>query len=90
MFRVKYHPNAFLNSKKNIQPGLMARTKILAVLETGISKTKTISKKAELGYSVVLYHLHLLETESIVRHIGKHRYLWKLTGAGQQILSDTL
>ena len=90
MFHVKYHPNAFLHTKKNIQPGLVARTKVLAVLESGISKTRTISKSAELGYSVVLYHLHLLETESIVRHHGKGRYLWELTGAGQQRLIDAL
>ena len=90
MFRVKFHPNAFLNSKKNIQPGLVARTKILALLETQISKTTTISKKAELSYSVVLYHLHLLETENIVRHRGKRKYLWELTGAGQQRLVDAL
>jgi predicted transcriptional regulator len=90
MFRAKFHPNAFLNSKKNIQPGLVARTKILALLEIQISKTRTISKKAELSYYVVLYHLHLLETENIVRHRGKRKYLWELTGAGQQRLADAL
>jgi predicted transcriptional regulator len=90
MFHVKYHPNAFLNSKKNIQPGLVARTKILGVLEVGVPKTKSISKKAELGYSAVLYHLHLLENESIVRRRGKRRYLWELTGAGQQRLVNQL
>ena len=88
MFRVKFHPNSFLNSKKNIQLGLVARTKILAVFETQISKTTTVTKRAELGYSVVLYHLHLLETENIVRHRGKRKYLWELTGAGQQRLVD--
>jgi len=90
MFRANFHPNAFLNSKKNIQPGLVARTKILAVLETQTSKTTTISKKAELSYSVVLYHLHLLETENIVRHRGRRKYLWELTGAGQQRLINVL
>ena len=89
MFRVTYHPNAFLNSKKNIKPGLVARTKILAVLETQVSNTKKILKKTELGYSVVLYHLHLLETESIVRHRGKGKYLWGLTGVGQQRLVNS-
>lgn len=88
MFRANFHPNAFLNSKKNIQPGLVARTKILAVLETQTSKTTTISKKAELSYSVALYHLHLLETENIVRHRGRRKYIWELTGAGQQRLGN--
>jgi predicted ArsR family transcriptional regulator len=86
MFRANFHPNAFLNSKKNIQPGLVARTKILAVLEAQIFRTTPISKKAELSYSVVLYHLHLLETENIVRHRGRRKYIWELTGAGQQRL----
>ncbi|MCW4022353.1 MAG: hypothetical protein ACOWW1_03605 [archaeon] len=90
MLRIKFHPNAFLNSKKNVQPGLVARTKLLTVLETQISKTITISKKAQLSYSVVLYHLHLLESENIVRHRGKRKYLWELTGAGQQRLIDAL
>ncbi len=90
MFGVNYHPNAFLTSKKNIQPGLVVRTKVLAVLEDQPSKTRKISKKAQLSYSVALYHLHLLETENVVRHIGKHRYLWQLTGAGQQRLIDAL
>ena len=90
MFRANFHPNAFLNSKKNIQPGLVARTKILAVLETQTSKTTTISKKADLSYSVVLYHLHLLETENIVRHRGRRKYIWELTGAGQQRLVNDL
>ena len=90
MFRFNYHPNAFLNSTKNIQPGLISRTKIIDVLEDGVFKTTKISKKAELSYPVVLYHLHLLETEKIVRHIGKRRYLWELTGAGQQRLIHNL
>ena len=90
MLGANYHPNAFLNSKKNVQPGLVARTKLLDVLENQTSKTSKISKKAQLSYSITLYYLHLLEAENIVRHIGKHRYLWQLTGAGQQRLIDTL
>jgi predicted transcriptional regulator len=90
MFHFKYHPNAFLNSKKNIQPGLATRTKILLVFEVGVSKTKSISKKAGLGYSAVLYHLHLLENENIVRRRGIRWYLWELTGTGQQRLVNQL
>lgn len=88
MFRVNYHPKAFLSSKKNIQPGLLARTKILIALEIPFLQTKKISKEADLSYSVTLYHLHLLELENIVGHRGKRRYLWELTGAGQQRLID--
>ena len=87
MFQVKYHPNAFLTSKNNIAPGLMARTKILAVLERRISTTRKICRESKQSYAVVLYHLHLLETENILRHRGKRLYFWELTGAGQQRLT---
>ncbi|PVX23061.1 MAG: hypothetical protein CW716_12995 [Candidatus Bathyarchaeum sp.] len=86
MFRIPYHPNAFLNLKRNIQPGLVARTKILAVLDLKPSTTRTISKKTELSYNAVIYHLHLLRNEEIVHHKGKRVYVWMLTGLGQQKL----
>ncbi|MFA5363933.1 MAG: hypothetical protein WC325_01985 [Candidatus Bathyarchaeia archaeon] len=87
MFR--YHPNSFLKLKHNIQPGLEARTKIIHVLETGPFTTRKLSAKSALGYSVVLYHLHLLETENILRHVGRRSYVWELTGVGQQQLTQT-
>jgi predicted transcriptional regulator len=86
MFRLSYHPNAFLNLKRNIQPGLVARTKILSVLELQQSTTKHISNKTGLSCKAVLYHLHLLQKERIVHHKGKRVYVWGLTGVGQQKL----
>jgi predicted transcriptional regulator len=86
MFRQPYHPNAFLTSKRNIHPGLVARTKIIILLETNVATTKTISQKTGLSPSGVLYHLHLLETETILRHKGGRSYVWQLTGVGQQTL----
>ncbi|MCJ7722292.1 ArsR family transcriptional regulator, partial [Candidatus Bathyarchaeota archaeon] len=61
MFRFPHHPNAFLSLKRNIQPGLSARTKIIFVLEKRISTTRKISRETGLSYAAVLYHLHLLE-----------------------------
>jgi len=86
MFRLPHHPNAFLSLKRNIQPGLSARTKIISVLETRAFTARKISRETGLSYKAVLYHLHFLEAEKIVHHRGRRSYVWKLTGAGQQKL----
>jgi predicted ArsR family transcriptional regulator len=88
MFKLVHHPKAFLNLKRNIQPGLAARTKILFVLEKRISTTRKISRETGLSYTAVLYHLHLLEAENILSRRGRRPYVWQLTGAGQQRLID--
>jgi predicted transcriptional regulator len=86
MLRIPHHPMAFLTFKRNIKPGLEARTKIISFLELKQSTTRKISKETELSYKAVLYHLHLLEKESILRHRGKRLFVWELTGIGQQKL----
>ena len=90
MFKITYNPNAFLSLKRNIQPGLLARTKILYVIEKKMCATKTVSRETELSYKTVLYHLHLLEAENILSHKGRRTYLWHLTGVGQQKLVGKL
>jgi predicted ArsR family transcriptional regulator len=86
MFKIAHHPNAFLTLKRNIQPGLSARTKIISVLEKRICDAKTVSRETDLSYKTVLHHLHLLEAENILSHKGRRTYLWQLTGVGQQKL----
>ncbi len=86
MFKIIHHPNAFLTLKRNIQPGLLARTQIVSILEQRVCDAKTVSRETELSYKTVLYHLHLLEAENIVSHKGRRTYLWQLTGVGQQKL----
>jgi predicted transcriptional regulator len=86
MFKIPHHPKAFLTLKRNIQPGLSARTQIISALEKRACAAKTISKETGLSYTAVLYHLHLLEAENILNHRGKRSYIWHLTGAGQQRL----
>jgi len=88
MLKLVHHPKAFLNLKRNVQPGLAARTQIISVLEKRESKTRTISQETGLSYSAVLYHLHLLEAENILSRRGRRPYVWQLTGAGQQRLID--
>ena len=88
MFRLAHHPNAFLSLKRNVQAGLSARTQIIYILERKISTTKNISLETGLSYGAVLHHLHLLEAENLLCFKGRRPYVWELTGAGQQRLTD--
>jgi DNA-binding transcriptional ArsR family regulator len=86
MLREAYHPNAYLSNIRNIKRGLRARTKILNVLSGGAVDAKTIAKKTEMPYSVVMHHLRLLEAEGIVKREGSKPHVWMLTGLGQKRL----
>jgi predicted transcriptional regulator len=88
MFRIAHHPKAFLTLKRNVQRGLLARTRIILILEKEASNAKKLAQETGLSYASVLWHLHLLETENILSRKGKRSYVWELTGAGQQRLTD--
>jgi predicted transcriptional regulator len=88
MFKITHHPKAFLTLKRNVRQGLLARTKIVLVLEKKASNAKNVMQETGLSYASVLYHLHLLEAENILTRKGKRPYFWQLTGAGQQRLTD--
>jgi len=88
MFKIPHHPKAFLTLKRNVQRGLLARTRIILILEKEASNAKKLAQETCLSYASVLYHLHLLEAENILTRKGKRSYVWKLTGAGQQRLTD--
>lgn len=85
--KLVYHPKAFLSRKRNVRLGLVARTRILQVLEKQESNIKSIVSLSGLHYNVVVHHLHLLETERVVVRKGNKRpFVWELTGVGQQRL----
>ena len=88
MFKITHHPKAFLTLRRNVRQGLLARTKIVLVLEKKALNAKSIAQETGLSYASVLHHLHLLEAENILTCKGKRTYLWELTGAGQQRLTD--
>jgi predicted transcriptional regulator len=88
MLKGVYHPNAFLSARRNIRPGLVARTKIVLLLEKETLNTKALVQQTRLSYSSVRYHLRLLETEKIILHKGNKPYSWELTGVGQQRLTN--
>jgi predicted transcriptional regulator len=88
MFKGTYHPKAFLSIRRNIRPGLIARTKIVLLLEKETLNTEAIVEQTRLSYSSVRYHLRLLEVEKIILHKGNRPYSWELTGVGQQRLTN--
>ena len=84
-----YHPKAYLTHKRNVRPGLSARTKILAALEE--RPGLTVAQLAELtglSRSSVRLHLASLRREGVVDRRGKRPYAWFLTGLGQARLTD--
>ncbi|MBK5190195.1 MAG: hypothetical protein JJE19_01670 [Methanosarcinales archaeon] len=89
MQRKKYHPDAYLERKRNVIRGLKARTKILEVMGRANALTiKEVSGLAVLSYSTSRHHLRLLEDEQIVKRKGKRPYKWKITGKGQKRLNQ--
>lgn len=81
------HPNAYLKNIRNVHSGLVARTKILALLETRGFNASKIAKESALSYGVVMHHLRLLKNEGTVERKGSGRYVWLATGLGQKRLS---
>jgi len=86
---MSYHPKAYLTHKRNVRPGLVARTKILTALEE--HPGLTVAQLAELtglSPSSVRLHLASLRREGVVNRRGKRPYAWFLTGRGQARLTD--
>jgi predicted transcriptional regulator len=78
------HPNAYLKNIRNVHCGLIARTKILVLLEQQGFATSKLAKETALSYGVVAYHLRLLKNEGTVERKGARRYVWLATGLGQK------
>jgi predicted transcriptional regulator len=90
MLKIAYNPNAYLTQKRNVRLGLVARSKILQVIEKQAASIRVIRDATSLKYAVVLYHLKLLEEEKVVqRQGGKKPYAWSLTGVGQKRLVES-
>jgi len=86
LIKETYHPNAYLHCVKSVKTGLVARTKILNLLETTTSSATGIAQKTGLSYVSVLHHLRLLERVGAARRKARRPYLWELTGSGQKRL----
>jgi len=88
MFKGSYHPKAFLLHKKNVRRGLSTRTKIVSLLEASPLNAKMLAEKIGISYGSVLHHLRLLKTEHVAIRQSEKPYFWKLTGSGQQKLTE--
>ena len=88
MFKVSYHLKAFLLHKRNVKPGLIARSKIVSLLEESPMPAKKLAEKIGISYGSVLHHLRLLKTEQIAVRQSERPYLWKISGVGQQRLIE--
>lgn len=86
MRKESYHPKAHLQHVRNVRNGLLARTKILDVLDGATSNAKAISEATSQSYGVVVHHLRLLEIEGCVTRTAKKPFAWALTGIGQKRL----
>ena len=74
-----YHPKAYLTHKRNVRPGLDARTRILETLEE--HPGLTVAQLAEftgLSRSSVRLHLASLRREGVVDRRGRRPYTWFL------------
>lgn len=89
MVKESYHPNAYLESIKNMKLGLRARTKILNVLEKFTGDAATLARESGLPYGVAMHHLRLLAAEGIVNRKGRRPYVWSPTGMGQKRLGNS-
>lgn len=87
--RTSYHPDAYLEHKRNVIQGLQTRTKILEVMGESerARTTQEVASLTVLSYSVSRHHLRLLEAERIVKRTKKRPYKWRLTGKGQRRLN---
>lgn len=84
-----YHPNAWLPSFRNIQPGLLRRTEILFILEKDTSTAQILATQIDVSYSTILYHLHHLERHRIVARVNpKPPIKWVLKPVGQLTLNS--
>jgi hypothetical protein len=70
-----------------VKCGLVARTRILTVLEQRVADATTIAIDTAQSYEAVFHHLRLLELEGTVKRRGKRPYSWVLTGFGQKRLA---
>jgi predicted transcriptional regulator len=71
---------------KNVKSGLVARTKVLNILEKSPVNAVVLARNVAMSYDAVRHHLRLLEAESTVRRVGHRPCSWVLTGSGQKRL----
>jgi predicted transcriptional regulator len=85
---ISLHPKAYLKSKRNVQAGLISRTKILQALEKGRKSIRDTAKETALSYKCVAYHLKVMRKDRLVEKANQTKpHVWQVTPYGQQRLS---
>ena len=83
----RFHPKAYLKSKRNVRTGLHTRTLIIEAISKKPSHIKKIALETKLSYNSISYHVRTLKREKIIiSNTRKKPSVWKLTRFGQQKL----
>ena len=83
----RFHPKAYLKSKRNVRTGLHTRTLIIEAISKKPSHIKKIALETKLSYSSIAYHVRTLNKDRIViKNTRKKPSVWKITRFGQQKL----
>lgn len=84
------HPKAYLTSKRNVKAGLVSRTKILFIIETGRKSATEIANETSLSYECVSYHLTAMRKDHLVEKLTNTKpFKWTSTRFGQQELQTS-
>lgn len=89
--KIELDPKAILKNKRNIFKGLKTRTLILKTIKKAPLSAQEIAEKIGRSYTATFSHLHSLLHEKILERekIGR-RYMWGITGMGQEEIDKYL
>jgi predicted ArsR family transcriptional regulator len=89
--KIELDPKAILKNKRNIFKGLKTRTLILKTIKKAPLSAQEIAEKIGRSYTATFNHLHALLKEKILERekVGR-KYIWGITGIGQEEIGKYL
>ena len=89
--KIELDPKAILKNKRNIFKGLKTRTFILKTIKKAPLSAQEIAEKIGRSYTATFNHLHALLKEKILERekVGR-KYIWTITGMGQEEIDKYL
>ena len=86
--KTEIEAQAYLRSLRNVARGLKTRSSIIAVMKMkGTVKGREVAGMIDLSYSSIMRHLRHMKAEQIVEKAADG---WRLTGLGQQAVTEYL
>ncbi len=86
--KTEIEAQAYLRSLRNVARGLKARSRIIAAMKMKRTvKGREVAGMIDLSYSSTMRHLRNMKSEQIVEKAADG---WRLTGLGQQPVTDYL